>query len=502
MKNMKQLFAMTLALVMLLCICLTGCKETKKIVDVSKMTPEEHYRYIEGESLDAMADSVTEYYGKYIGYFNSMGSHSEVTLSVEQAGMDMLEELMMGGSGDLDMSWLSSVKITTDSQFSDNTNQVKMAIALGNTDILSCNVITNLAKGVFYLALPELSDQALKMEIGEYALEQMQGLEMLQNLPSEEVVGRIIDRYMDILLENIDEVTRSEQEVTQAGVSQDCYVLKVRIYEEDAIRIAKAVLTQARDDADIKAVIEAMGDQFFPGGYTQLQESIDEALAFMEEYEIEDSEQYISLTTYTDKKNNVIGRRVAMPDNQGEVSYLTVTDGDGFTYKMDLAGKVSMTGSGTVKDGKTNGTYSVSVMGMEIAALEVQNFQSSEKSMTGTVSIKPSSVIMENTMEWLQGVSLEVDLDISNAASKIDMRVLLNGTKYLTVSAVSQSTVAGTVTEPDNYVDMTDSDELQQWVSGMDYQELMERIEDAGGEGIIQLIELLMKASSQVKPAV
>ena len=60
---------------------------------------------------------------------------------------------------------------------------------------------------------------------------------------------------MNIVLPELDNVEQTTTTLEVNGVKQECTQLTLKIYEADALAIAKAVLTAAKDDADLKKII-------------------------------------------------------------------------------------------------------------------------------------------------------------------------------------------------------------------------------------------------------
>ncbi len=510
---MKRLLAVALALCMVLGVVgLTGCK-SEKIVDVSKMTPEEHYQYIEGEALSSLAHSITGVYGQVSGAAGgtgNSGTHTDMTVSVGQKGIEMLETMMLGGSGGVDLSFLSNVNISMDVKNKDDLTQVQMAAGLSGTDILTLNMIMNMASGDMFVSIPELSEEFLGVNMGDTGMSANQMNQILGALPSEELIERVLDKYINLVLKNVDGVNRTQEKVELGGLSQQCHVLKVRINEEDALRIVKAVLTEARNDADIKTIIEKMApvianDASGSNTYAQFQSAVDEALASLEEETVEDPESYILLTTYTDLKNKVIGRRIALPDNQGEMSYLLITEGKDFAMEAEFGPQASVTGTGTVKNDKYTGTFTVSASGMEALIVETEELylaESADGVMSGTVRMELGSTIAANAPAYLQGASVEMKINSSKVESEVELKVNLQGETYVTITAASHPIDASGITEPSTSIDVNDQAALQQWLSTIDLQTVMSNLEEAGAGGIVDIIQALVMGQSSVKPAV
>ena len=104
--------------------------------------------------------------------------------------------------------------------------------------------------------------------------------DFMNYIPDSETVSSLINRYGGMIIDNMTEGSSMEEAVSVEGISEDCTVYEGQIGEEETEAIAEAVLTEARDDEDLKSIF----DQWTEAGvateeqYTQFQSAIDDLL--------------------------------------------------------------------------------------------------------------------------------------------------------------------------------------------------------------------------------
>ena len=164
--------------------------------------------------------------------------------------------------------------------------------------------------------------------------------ELAKYLPDAETLTKVLDRYLAIILDGLNNVEQSTVTLESHGVKQDCTVLALKIYEEDAMNIAKAVLKKAKDDTDLKKILEGLvnGVEEIAGEdigaeevYADFKETVEDLLSDLEEETEFDTESYIQLDTYVDKSHNIIGMKFygmsEQDSERGMVYFYSLTQG-------------------------------------------------------------------------------------------------------------------------------------------------------------------------------
>lgn len=478
-------------------------ESTTETVDNSQMSDAEYMRYVESQSAGNLMNAIGGAYGTLLQP-HSAGS-VEAELHIGSDLLSMLEESYRNSTGeDMDFSFLSYITLSGDFRQQGSLAQSDLGLLLGNTRILTLNVIMDTAGQTLYLACPELNDDFLMAPIdtpeGMAGLSDMSAL--LEALPDENTFRSLLGRYIDIVFANLDQVTRSTETLELDGLKQDCTVLTVRIGQEDVWKAAKAVLNEAKEDPELKDLIENLGS-FVNAGNDD--EPVDAYQAFtdwvqnaLEELDSEDefnTENYFNLITYVDGTDTVIGRELRLCQS-GTVRDLfsckTVTSGDEFRFELVLdsgredAGGVRIDGAGTAKDGTTDGTCTFSLL-LNGQYQEMLIAEVSGDGSNGTIRLEPTAALMNmivfggDNAGFLSDIALELEYNISDTHASYQLKLLASDVFLagLKLSA-SYGTAEEEIRVPDYSVDATDPDALQAWLQNLKFDTLLANLKTAG----------------------
>lgn len=495
-------------------------ESTTETVDNSQMSDAEYMRYVESQSAGNLMNAIGGAYGTLLQP-HSAGS-VEAELHIGDDLLSMLEESYRNSTGeDMDFSFLSYITLSGDFRQQGSLAQSDLGLLLGNTRILTLNVIMDTAGQTLYLACPELNDDFLMAPIdtpeGMAGLSDMSAL--LEALPDENTLRSLLGRYIDIVFANLDQVTRSTETLELDGLKQDCTVLTVRIGQEDAWKAAKAVLNEAKEDPELKDLIKNLGS-FVNAGNDD--EPVDAYQAFtdwvqnaLEELDSEDefnTENYFNLITYVDGTDTVIGRELRLCQS-GTVRDLfsckTVTSGDEFRFELVLdsrredAASVRIDGAGTAKDGTTDGTYTFSLL-LNGQLQEMLIAEVSGDGSNGTIRLEPTAALMNmivfggDNAGFLSDIALELEYNISDTHASYQLKLLASDVFLASLKlSASYGTAEEEIRVPDNAVDVMDQDALMAWTGNLSFDEILSNLEKAGVPQ--QLLELLANSLPSVE---
>lgn len=498
-------------------------ESTTETVDSSQMSDAEYMRYVESQSAGNLLNAIGGAYGTLLQPHPTASVEAELHLGDDL--LSLLEESYRSATGEnMDFSFLSYITLRGDGCQQGSLAQSDLGLLLGNTRILTLNVVMDTAGQTLYLACPELNDDFLMAPIdtpeGMVGLSDMSAL--LEALPDENTLRSLLGRYIDIVFANLDKVTRTTETLELDGLKQDCTVLTVRIGQEDAWKAAKAVLNEAKEDPELKELIETLGSFVNAGNddepvdaYQAFTDWVQNALEELDSEDEFDTESYFDLITYVDGTDTVIGRELRLCES-GTVRDLfsckTVTSGDEFRFELVLnAGEEDATGiridgAGTVKDGTTDGTYTFSLLSN--GELQVMlNAQVSQTvgidSVSGTMRLEPTAALLRlitfggDDTGFLTDLALELEYNSNVKGTNCRIQVYVNDVFLAGLKlSVSYGTVEGEIRVPDNAVDVMDQDALMAWMGNLSFDEILSNLEKAGVPQ--QLLELLANSLSSV----
>ena len=506
--SISKLLRSILSLVMVLALLvgfstmLVGCSKDKDEDQAgnaggNKNDPAQYEGLEDEEYLQKLSSN---YFGAAIDEFGKLlttknGSKVDLTLNVGDDLLDMLT------GGQMDLSFLSKINMSIDAGMKNDLGKGQLALGLNGQNILTLNVLMNMADSVLYLGAPDLNDTYLKLDMEELMQQQMGDGAMVgaamspamlstltEALPDGDTLAKLLKRYVDLAIAELDNVKQSTTTLELDGLKQECTQLTLKIYEEDLMKVAKAVLTAAKDDAELKQALvdfaEAIEnltgqDMNADGIEASFEEAIEDLLEELNEKEDFDTESFIQLITYVDGSHNIIGHALSMVEADDDVEllrYYTVTEGDKFAFTAVADGMdLKISGSGTVKSGKTSGTYDVSVDGEKAITLKTEDVTAEG----GTVTITLSDALLEELdLDALpfKKPALEIKLDGDTA----EINLLAEGKLLVGIELKISESNGPNLSIPSNAVDVTDTNKLQQWAGNLNLNKLIKNLEKAG----------------------
>ena len=517
---------MFLAVLMVLgCVAmLAGCKKDP----YAGVSDAEYIQKVEKENLAGAIDGLTEIYGA-LGKVNpgaATENNSKVEMDIQIGDMiiNMLEESFKNSTGsEMDFDFLANIGMDGEISMKGDLMKENVTLLLGDKKILSATVFMNVAEAVMYFAVPELNEDFVKIDMnamggmGGTAMPDFSGsamapsfgagsavmaptaiLEMLpqimEKLPSEEVFAKLLNRYIDVMLANLKNVTRSAATLEEGGLKQTCTKVSTKIYEADAKEMAKAILNTALTDQELKQAVDGISEIAETDLYPAFKQGIEQALASINADEDLDTENYIELIAYIDGDHNIIGREMYGFDRDGAVAaYYTVTSGDKFAFKAEVQG-IALTGNGTEKKGATTATYTLNVAGTNYVTLEVKDFKATEKELTGTVRIEPSAQLLSLMFGSTSAVPFaDLALEIELATDGLTAKVLGNDALIVSIAVKTKEATGGKIELPSNAVDMNNPAAMELWTRNMMFDTVLENLHTAGvPEELLDMLQSLI----------
>ena len=468
---------------------------------------EEYLQALESDNLGTLVDALGEVYDAFLEGAGSSspadlssGAKMDLTLRLGDDLLDMLEQAVFGGDIG-DMSFLSKIDLNMDVGFKDQLEKVQLGLDLNGQKIMTLNLLMGLSDYVMYMAIPELNDTYLKFDLckmmGNASVTDMmnstaQMSAFAKALPNAEALTAILDRYLNLALAELDNVTQSTAKLEVNGLKQDCTQLTLKIYEADALAMAKSVLNAAKDDADLKKIIEDVaaaakeltGEQIDGNQvYAEFKQGVNDLLTELNQTGETDTQDPIQLITYVDKDHNIIGRKLSVFSEGKENDvfyYYIVSEGNPFAFEAAFVGDakgsddVKISGTGTDKDGKISGNFTVAAEGTEYVTVKLEELSAE----SGTITLAPTAdAEKELELDELPFKKLALQVKLGDG---IELNVL-SQSKLLAGLALKISESNGPdLSVPSNAADGADSSALQKWAEKLVLDKVVKNLEDAG----------------------
>ncbi len=452
---------------------------------------QEQFHYVEGWNTASMANSISSAYGNMLAMLDTqfIGKEAEVKLTVNEEIMTLLSQL-----AEIDLQWLNEMSLNMKLSSDMSAMQMLMSLSLGQTMILDADIGMDYSEGKFWAGIPALTSTYLGIESDEMqmSMEQMDAfreelLGLMELLPDEQTLNKILNRYLDVVVSSIKNVESSAVTLSVGSVAQKCTALKVTLDAQTLNGIVVAVLETAQNDEELISIVGQIveayapgaGDMFASGWSLAIQGLLDE---FSSDQSTETVEPLIWID-YVDDNNQVIGREFVLPQAEDAVHYWTVRKGEQFAYEAQMDGLV-ITGNGTDSMGRINGEYVISVEGMDIFSVEIIDLDSilwDRGEICGTVRIR----LTKDAMALIAGDSLPVDIaldvriDTASAVNEICADFVLAEEVLVSVSVEIKDMEPFDILSPDNTIP-ADDETIEAWVSGFDLEKLRDNLLKAG----------------------
>ena len=353
--NKKMLMALLMACVLIFSTLLTACGETD---------PVKYEQKLEKSSVETAAAIFAEAYDEYISAANKSKAESvnmAIDIDIAQSAIDLIESLVAASGVELDLSALSNISIDGEMYAEPNKlTTADLSVGLGDTELFGIDAIVNIETNEFLMGLPGILTKYMKIDMA--AIESSMAVAGvapaeavdLSKLPDGKTVEALINKYAAIIIDGIKTVERTEGKAVANGVELDCDILTVTVTQEEVKEISKTLLTEARNDKELEAVVVALGefaddDTLYPDMCTH----IDEMLTELESYSTE-GESPLVVSNYV-YKNKIIGRAFTS-DGEEQIAYIYAENKDGFGFELRVVGEQLIVGKGT-DNKKFNGDF-------------------------------------------------------------------------------------------------------------------------------------------------
>lgn len=477
--------ALMAAMALLLCGCNNNSgKNDKDDKDDKNVTQVE-------DSADLL-DRTTSLYGDVLSIYKEAFSGdmdaytaSEMRLVLGDEAKDLIEDLLKDGGLTDTKPWLDildGLTIGLEGGMQDGLMQMLLSVGCDDTTVLDLDCIFDFDNGDAYIGIPSLVDGYLvtSQEPVDMSGTMDELSAVLEIMPSEELLSKLLDKYLDIALDECDNVSEKTKTVKVNGVEEEMTVREIQIDEENAIRICLAVLEELKKDADVEdwlkdaeSALDLEGE-VYDSFCDALEEYID-TLSEVDEYE----EGYIDLVLYLNDDEAMTGLELSFVedgDSQEFVRYLTAIDGKNFGFELNAADLVEVTGKGSEKNGAITATYEVAVEGEDVLTLAITDYDG----VSGTFRITPDEDLMDSLDLPAFITMLEPSLQLEMDADKGECGIYVMTEDEVFAGLVVTAEVVDKDIKLPSSKDVYAEDEVEEWLSGMDYDDLLKALRKIG----------------------
>ena len=476
------------------------------------------YKETEKTALANVVSKLPEAWNSYLENYQKAceGTKSTFTLTVEDTGR-ALAGALMGGT---DVSWLQSVTFDSDITIKDGVEAIAGGLLLNDTKLCDLNFYMDLANMVEYIQIPELSDGYISAPIegtvttSEGVAENSQEImstymnalsDLSSALPDSDTLGTLLDRYGNIIIDNIEDGSSVEESVSVDGISEDCTVYEGTVSEKAVTAMAEGILTAAKDDAEIKGLFEQWaGASDGEDQYQQFEDAIADALDSIGSADGEVSEDPVfSSKVWVNADNKIVGREFAVIDGAETTPVFTwkaPSDGDTSALLLEITAEdssLTLTGSGTTSDGLLNGDYIFAIDGTEAADINVENLETKPEKAgyyNGTLNVTfpvaeadaantdGESEAASNPLAGF-GIVINLKSDASTDSSSMGLTVTTSGAPIATLTisgGYGDGVDVPDLTSLDKTYDGSDDAAMTEYVANINWDTFLANIKAAG----------------------
>ena len=475
---------------------------------------EEAYRdYVQENSTGASTSTISEAYGAILSALSGENKTEtgaadvSMKLKVGDKAVDMLEDLTKSKLGEkLEMDWAKNIELKLSANVQEDLQQIGAALNISEKEIAVADCILNLDKGKLFVALVNLNDEYLEVDISDYLpteaatpvwMQMLEDPQLVKALPTEKELDALLNKYIAIVMDNFDDVEKTTETVKVGALSQKLTVLDTKIDGEDVADALEAVLKAAREDKQIESIIrkaagylesreEFKDDVDADEIYKEFVDVIDEALADLPDMDTEGDP--IILSQYINGSHETVGYALTV-EGEELARCVEIRDGSKLAYELKIADAVEVVGEGTEKKGAVTADFTVSVISqtekMEVATVSLVDFKAEDDAVNGKIRIAPSADLLKQAglpstaSSAIDLAKLQLELGFATAKNSGTVEInVLSGEDLLVGLAFSATEKKATaITEPSNTCDVENVDE---WLEDIDLQKLVKALDDAG----------------------
>ena len=441
---------------------------------------EKYYQHVEKQSISELSTNASEAYDTWVlanKDADNMTSEGGMEIKLGSAGRDLL----MGVVGptlqqlnpEEDLAWLQSLSIEGGRITQGDLTSMQLRLTLNGTKLITLDLSADPANDKAYLAIPELKADYLEMPLSQLismgggsgimqfvgmagsllSADNKQMAESLRSMPDKATVAKLIDKYLNLILDCAEEVEKDTEDLTAGGITMEVTALELTADGPTLAKALENVYTEMKKDNDIKAIVVNTSNARGEDGnaaYEEFLKDLDEKLGDLDRVRQGDG---FEMTVYTDASGEVVGREVHAADftyvlkfpEQGDKFGLELLLGED-TEGLHLTGKGTRSGDKLTGelDMESNGSY------LGILALDGLDKEQMKKGVfTGAIEIRPSDAMLDTdsatASSLLRNLVLRIEMDTARNKGSVSFKIISDGNLLLSLGSRAESKSGGRV---------------------------------------------------------
>ncbi len=444
MKNSKKIISAILVMILVLgALVFTACGPAKKNL-LKTMAPDDLLKYVYMTDAEEFASKFVSVYDKYLSnYGTAVSSKSSMSYEPSDEIISFLEDDMMGG-----------FKLGLDKLGADIELQKKsptdfaylIDLTVNGASVLDLDMYS--ADNAMVIASDALFGGAYKNE----AAAGSSTVTDISFLPTSEVVKTLLPKIVEIAITEVKGVTVTEEQAVNFGdVYEQAVALDADITDATLTKIADAVLSEIKDNQDIKKILtdfyntvgKANGlDYEFDSAeefYRAYVEAISDAIETVKEDAPAEGEEEVVCTfrTWIDDDYHIIA--VNLKNDDGELLIGASEDDDDKGYIFDLKNEgtpvFSLAGSVIKEKNDTSVSFTLVTASSDFSVNE--NGELVEGAKNTSISLKGSSTVEKKIMSGNYTLSVDGKDYLKAELTDIDGKAYAKDNRFVGTVKVS-----------------------------------------------------------------
>lgn len=397
------------------------------------MSPAAYYRYVEEKNREERSAFLGDY---YTNIRDSIQDDSNKKLTLQGRLSDSAKAMLsMSGA---DFSGFQSVALTAICNKRDQVTSNRILIKTNDKDLLTINTYADGKNAKEYIQIPELTKSYLDAsEAWKQAENEPVENSLLlmgnafEKLPKTKNLLKEYEKYSDISMDSVKNVTKKKGVIEQDGVKQKVSVFVIQENDREVKKLLNKLCQAGREDTFIKDFAESFGK----GNGKAYEKKIEEL-----QKQIQENTEKVTgqMGVKVDENDRIVGRTITFSNGENKIdlqwSFPIRENKFACDFKVvaDHVKYIEIQGKGTIDDYKINGEFTIGsddslnpdtsrIASMDkLVTMELKDYDLSgwkEGKVDGTVTYR------SNAMAELANYSLEIatkgDLSESKSVAKI-----------------------------------------------------------------------------------
>ena len=510
--NKKLLIILPIVAVVVLAVVvgILNAAAISNAIKKATLSPEAYCQYVLQKNFaesNATAELYDTFFYQRLQNRRNESSSGEIALQLSDDAVDWLED--KSGS---DLEAFADLRLNYDQQIKDDQAALELKLNSGKNSIVSGELIFDMEEKAVYGIVPQINKDYAKIDLESVLdadeLEELETVlaaadKMVESYPDPKTVREMQERYFNAIITELDDVKESSEKLTVDGIKQSFTVLTIRLDEDQLSRMMTSLCEEVAGDDALKDTVIAMVDSLNITGedmdgeeiWEEIKEGLENFADEAEDLDLQGAEYEIEL--YVSGKGKIQGIRFNFEDGDsdasGSVYFAYVTKGNAIAMEGSIeygyAGnseEVTFSGNGTLSMGKLNADMQISGPTDLDFRLENLDLAGVKKGHIGgdlVIELKQfKSALSSIGLKDLKDQALTVRLDVSDKSGLFEISLSEDKDVFVSFSISGKRGSAGKIDIPadSKCVEITDEEEMQEYVDDCDLEELTDTLEDMG----------------------